>query len=419
MEVSVRSDGINSTKHNSMIDTIMDLILVFVILHAAFPPVTGTFPSELTEMIGACLWGVLASFTRPSFFYRMPPHRYIWLLLVLYTSIVPRFFGNGIIANRFLAFGVFPFYYIAHDYNREFGGKHRNWRIIQIVIPFIVISCVVTIFRLRTDPWISRVINTSAENSNEIMRSGVGGYDFIYMLPFLSIVLTGSSIRTLVKNKNVTISLFLQLTVLFCFVYTILLSNFLTAIGIYIGFSLLMFMWSKVSWIYKIFVIFLLCLGVVLILVMLNDYIALLFGEGKTVQRILEMMSGGNVSSISSDRQSVMDISLDAIRKNPVQGLIFHKIEINGGWMQGFGQHSQFLDSIALFGSIVGFVQIYCMIQPIWVRVRKTWDFGLIDPAMLGAAIIFLTIDNVTCSVGFAVYFFYPSVRDYLVQEYS
>jgi len=110
--------------------------------------------------------------------------------------------------------------------------------------------------------------------------------------------------------------------------------------------------------------------------------------------------------------------SLVAFSNYPILGVIQNKLYYSGGWLIGFGQHSQFLDTFALFGFGIGLLQIYIFTQPIFIRVkgRDGVYFGM-SLLLLLLLIILFTLNNATPSIGFALFFIFPTVYDRLEKK--
>lgn len=106
--------------------------------------------------------------------------------------------------------------------------------------------------------------------------------------------------------------------------------------------------------------------------------------------------------------------SLLALKNYPIFGIIQTKLNYSGGYLVGFGQHSQFLDVFALFGFGIGSLQVYIFLQPIFKRFKNIDNtYSGMSILLLFLIVILFTVNNVTPSIGFAFFFIFPTVYDW------
>ncbi len=109
--------------------------------------------------------------------------------------------------------------------------------------------------------------------------------------------------------------------------------------------------------------------------------------------------------------------SIETFWRYPMFGIIRKKLQFSGGYIIGFGQHSQFLDVFALFGLGIGTLQLYVFLQPIVKRIRNADNsYSGMSIAILTLLIILFTINNATPSIGFALFFIFPTIYDWKQQ---
>ena len=99
---------------------------------------------------------------------------------------------------------------------------------------------------------------------------------------------------------------------------------------------------------------------------------------------------------------------------NPIFGIIFYPLATNhSGQLIAFGQHSQIIDTFALFGFPLGLLQLYIYTKPF--RDRITYGYRKYNILTILIMISFLCVsvfNNVTASIGFAVFFIYPTINE-------
>lgn len=118
-------------------------------------------------------------------------------------------------------------------------------------------------------------------------------------------------------------------------------------------------------------------------------------------------------------RFDTFEKSINVFLKNPLFGIIVNPLDTNiQGEVIGFGQHSQILDTFALFGAVIGFLQIYVYFSPLLQRIKIGRHFY--NNMTLTTVIILIvvsTFNNVTPSIGLAAFFIFPTINEYLNQK--
>ena len=346
------------------------------------------------------------------------------VLYIIYTVGVSFLSGNLSIANRFIELSQIPIFYIAFEHNRKLGRNMNNFRIIKLLSPFIILTCILTLNEYRITPYISRMIKTGATEGKEIMASGVGGYEFIYFIVFLFSVLI-FTFRSIDVGKHLKKSKLIMLLLTLLFSYTIVLSGYSTALLLILS-AILFRAFGKsinlnkvfkiVSSIIVLFVLFLICINYFI------DNILVLFENNLNYNKILEIISFFNSDTLgvsSEARLNVYQQSISIFINNPFFGIILDPIAVNSsGELIGFGQHSEIFDNFALFGLFIGLLNIYILMKPIIDRIKivkkKYSGLGLL------VLINFVTLslfNNITPSIGFAVLFIYPTISEIIKKQ--
>ena len=157
------------------------------------------------------LWSVLLMILVASIFLTskrsriLKPSRLTFFIVfyIIYTIGVSFISGNLSITNRFIELSQIPMFYLAFEHNRKLGRNMNNFRIIKLLSPFIIITCILTLKEYTITPYISRMIKTGAVEGREIMASGVGGYEFIYFIVFIFSILI-FTFRSIDIGRNIS-----------------------------------------------------------------------------------------------------------------------------------------------------------------------------------------------------------------------
>ncbi len=123
----------------------------------------------------------------------------------------------------------------------------------------------------------------------------------------------------------------------------------------------------------------------------------------------------------------VVDLSLEArmhaFKHSIVSALAFPNFGLiltsnDRNILLSLGQHSFFLDTFALYGIWVGCLQAFVFLTPL-VRLLsdKTKANLTLSFSMLVLSLFFFIVNNVTPSIGFAIFFVYPVLNYYLMKQ--
>lgn len=343
-------------------------------------------------------------------------HRLMIFFFVFYTVLIAYLCGNGVIGNRFFELAQIFLFYIAFQVNKQLGKERQNMRTILWMLPFLIFTCVMTARACLRNPFAARSIKSGAEGL-DLMAKGVGGYGLIYFL-----VISVAILLYLLNNKNVkkSVQWFVFFLVALFFV-TIALSNFTTAllltlISIGIRFLLPRMNLNQIALFSITLISGYLFFGLILEVVV--DVALSILGDslnGKRVVEINNLLTRNTTGDSMDARFKAYEKSLDMLAQYPFTGIIINPIERVGSGVKGFGQHSQIIDTFALFGLGIGFLQIYLILKPILSRIqlgtKKTSSLPFV--ILLNTSIL-LTINNLTPSIGFAMFFIFPVIHDYM-----
>ena len=402
--------------YTTIFDYALDALLLVMILHATFPPAEAVIGSQSFGIFLAIIWLLLAFMIRPRSKVIIGNHILIWGGILGYTILAPRLFDNSTIGNRYFSYLIPMMFYIAHKYNKIYSGNSRNLKILLVCIPFMVYTFINTLLALRENPWAARIIKTTddTQQTYTMMKSGVGGYDFVYMMTFLTIIYTSIVIHSSRLEKKSLYIIFVKSLLLLLMIYFLIISNFFTALAIYTISFLILFLGSNIKLHTKILLSFMIVLVIGNLVAVNSDKLALLTGEGKTYERIQKLMDMEGVRTISQERSSENNESVILFFENPIFGNINKNYNFNGFNFEGFGQHSMILDTYALFGVFIGTMLIGCMLLPFWYYLLSTVHFRNLALVMLISSFLIMYFNNFTSSLGLVLYFVFPSTWDYI-----
>ncbi len=112
-------------------------------------------------------------------------------------------------------------------------------------------------------------------------------------------------------------------------------------------------------------------------------------------------------------RAWTIEASWNAFLHNPISGIIVNSIQFGGNYLIGFGQHSYFMDTLALYGMFIGIVNIYIVLQPFFIQMKKNNVLYGLNLSMIISTLMLLGMNNTTTSIGFAIFFLYPVFCDW------
>jgi len=326
--------------------------------------------------------------------------------------------GNDVIGNRYFILAQIPLFYLAYQKNKLYNKQKTNYLIILCVMPFIIITSFITLNAYALDPFISRKIKKT-ELGFEFMSSGIGGYEFVYFL-----VICATILLYVVFNKELqftkrqkTFGLFLLLLIS----TNIIMSNYSIALYLLLlSFIVRVFIKSinkKSTLVFAIFAFFLLFISIQIFAATVLNWLIDLSGDSLYASRFIEIKQyiiSNQMGDLLQDRFYYWRESVDVFLEYPIGGAVQSQLFYTNNRLFGFGQHSQILDTFALFGTGIGLLQFYVLLQPIYLRIKTKNNFysGL-SLMLFIQTIILLTLNNATPSIGFALFFIFPTVYDW------
>lgn len=394
---------------------IMDVLLLVLFLELVFPPIT-QFANSSVIMLGCTfLWVAFSFLTDRKFYLNSNIHRFYLFFLYALMIILPYLLGYPVIGNRYSSMAIVIFGNVIYEFYKEHGKIENLKRILFVVALFALITLGITYINLLINPYISRSIKSEGEYSASLAARGIGGYQFIYFvsaaaIPVLFVVLKA-------KKKVYRI---ISLALYILSVLLIVKSNYLTALLLTIGCSVILLiahLWSGKKAIHK----FLLCVfGIVCIVCLINiDAILRSIASflPERISRVLITDDAGAIESIVdeffADRFPTIKESIDAFFAHPLLGLIGSGgIGFSENYLTGFGQHSYVFDTFALYGFVIGIINIFAILKPFkrngrWVKTNLALTIAMSIFTML----IYI-VNNATASIALAICIIYPFIRD-------
>lgn len=408
----------NKMKINTAVsDVFLDLLTIVLILMMFVPQFQSLSIYNILFIFFELFWAILALIVRPSFFLGRIKYIHYSFLLCLITIVFPLLFSANIVANRYSSFISIPIFYSIYFYNALYRGVAANLRLAIFAIIPITYTSIQTILVLFENPFAARSIKTFDEHSVGLWLKGVSGYHLIYSSVIILLLLIPVIYNTKqFKIKFAFLSFSLLLTVL------IVLSSYFTAL-IIVFFGIFLYItlhFTKRNVFIFLLPIFLVCAifpGHVKNIVI--ESILFITPEGGRVTRVLEVMKNADINDIDlievDSRSDVREKSLNTFMQFPLGGYI---TSLNGGnfSIDEIGQHSYLLDTYAFFGVFIGTYAFWVMSRPFAMRIKSKYGHKLkvFSFIILLAYLIIIIGNNLTSSIGFAAFFLYPTIFDYL-----
>lgn len=396
------------------VDAFAAACLAFATVSAVFPPLRVMGNSTVLSTLALALWAAVSLTRRPGYFLRPTAYRLLTFGFAFYVTFVPYLFYNDTIGNRYLSLMLVTFGFIVYGYYEGLGQLGVLKRVIQVTVAFAAVTILRTAVGLISNPWLARSIKSSGEYSLAQATQGIGGYEIVYFavvacpIALYAALNAGSVVKRVCWGVSYVLLVFLAV-----------LSNYMTAlllISVSSGIGLLLHLATNHR------------RGITVVVTPLLLTMMILFGSqivsgavqgvmsltagGRTGQRLTtagDSLVGGIQQEFAFDRVPVMRQSVDAALERPLGGLVTSRIDVSGGYLVGFGQHSHILDTFALFGFIVGGISLVVLFGPFVEHLRRGRQIALSLPVFISYAGVLL-LNNAAPSIGVAACLVYPLV---------
>ena len=397
----------------------IDLLVFFLGLFSFFPLIRAiSFFNQLWFLFLVLLVLSLLIASKRNRYLKIPKLVFYIIFYVIYAVGLSLISGNYFIANRFLELSQAPIFYLAFLHNKNLNRNIYNYKIIKLLLPFIILTCILTLKAYQSSPYISRAIKSSGVESSEILSSGVGGYEFIYFLVFIFTILIFSFKSINFKKHLIKLRLLMVFLVLLTG-YNVILSGYTTALFLIVLVIILRTIGEFISLSKLNSLIIYLFLYAPLIFLGLNftlNYYLENFGKTGNAIKILEVISFFNSDTLGLTSQARVEVyqkSISVFKNNPFFGIISQPLPVDSsGKLIAFGQHSQILDTMALFGIPFGLFQLYIYLKPLKDRITIGYKkYNMLTIATILCFLVISIFNNLTPSIGFAVFFIFPTIN--------
>lgn len=406
-------------RKNSFIDTLMDFS-TFMLISSMFIPQLRILSIYSLIWLGASLLWIFLFFLGKKKYFVKSNFVCLIVFYALLTIVIPVIVDLSVIRNRYIELSIIPLVYWIYDYNARCRGIKSNLRILFLVTPLILYTSIRTLLELFRNPWAVRSIKSEGFESILLLSNGVLGYPLIYSILIIIIALLPLLLYRKKLNLNFKMNVFLIL------IFTlgaalVVMSNYFTALVVLLISIILIIVLNKK----ELVLIFLIPIVLIYIIGgnMINGAIVSTLIEmtpqgGKTNDRLKEIkmkLEGkGEMENVDS-RSNVTELTYQTILEYPITGYVLGNPNRHFN-MNRIGQHSYILDTFAFFGFFVGLFSIYIMINPFYLRWRRQAHYLLkIYALVVGVAFITLILaNNLTPSMGFAAFFVFPTIYDYI-----
>jgi|GEM_PF-4400636 len=406
-------------RKNNIKNILLDIITIALVVIYILPQFVSFQYTSIIALALGVSWMLVAFSSNPHFF--LGGNKYFTKAIICFgiLIIISLLSSQNIIANRYAGLALTSMFFWIYSYNSVLRGLKYNIRIVLLSLVPIIYTSLITVAVLLTNPYASRMVKSSVDGNIELAQSGVSGYSLIYAAVIMAITL----IPILIERNRIKLGKLNKLLVwalLILFLSLIVLSNFFTALiaAVFAILSItLLFRSKRMLFLLIPISIIYLTLHKDINLMVIDTVLVWVQPEGITRIRLDEMKTelliGAKSSSIDT-RSDRLDESIEVLTSYPIIGYIAGSgTEFD---LQKIGQHSTVLDTFAMYGIIMGSFFFWIMLLPFKYIISrgnsyKMKTFGWI----IGLAFIFLIVfNNLTASIGYAAFFFFPTVFDYL-----
>lgn len=370
--------------------TITDVCLLYIGISSVFPLLNGYLGSIDTAIcIGLNIVLLVVALTMLSKSSDSGTDIFLLVFFLFYSTVIPYFVGNTVIANRYLGILVFlvaPHIFRLYEQNEQIG---RLKKISGVICFFAGLTFVTTATALLNNPYLSRSIKSTGDISATIKMSGIGGYEFVYFCMILGVAF----FYRFWQEKKIW-NLFGSMLV----VFFLLLSNYITAVFLLVFGCILCLLSGKSDkqCFIAIIIIALLLFFSDFVQENIKNIVQTVSPTGRIARHINSNNAGlldGLVAEFVYDRLPTMKISWKTIADSYGMGLLFS----NKAQIEMLGQHSFVIDSLAVFGIPMGALYFYLVFRNLRIPVSCLVTF-----------ITLAVVNNMTTSIGIAIYFIIP-----------
>lgn len=407
------------SRKNTFTNTLLDIVLVLLIALIFVPQLRFLSAYNYLCLLVSVSWCVLAFSQNPRFFLGTSKYFSVSVLFFVLVIAVSFIADNQLLINRYSSFIMIPLFYWIYEYNAIYRSLKSNIKNLFFSLLFILYTSIQTTLVLILNPFAARSIKTSAEETEDLISDGVSGYGLIYAVVILVIVL----IPMILDGKKLGLSFLGKIFILVLggsFLYLIILSNYFTALIVTLMAILtiiVLYRNKKRLFILAPFALMYIMFQKDINVKVLDTISSFVQTDGLTYRRIqeikAELIFGSSTESVDS-RSGVINQSIDLLSEYPILG---YATELGNNFdLNRVGQHSYVFDTYALFGLFLGTYSLWIMWLPFHYRIKSNFGYKLkVFSWTVGFAFMILIImNNLTPSMGFAAFFVFPTVFDYI-----
>lgn len=281
-----------------------------------------------------------------------------------------------------------------------------------MLAPFLIYTWVKTTLALLVNPWLTRSIKTGGDYTKEMLSLGIAGYSLIYFLVALIPVL----VYIILNSKDKIMKCFCLVLYTFAGI-TIISSNFFIALicfGISTVVAIFIYIFKSKNWIKLIVFVGIIAICLILIdeiYVIVSDFVSRLSRDGQTAYRLSMMEESfweGLYIEFKEDRWPTILKSMEAFIERPILGFFTTDMRYTDIYAV-MGGHSHVFDSLAIWGIVIGCLNVYIMFYPFNKACFKN-GLSILSVPMLLTTIILFGFNNATNSISCIVYLLYPYI---------
>lgn len=341
---------INVASKQLVKNPVLELILMFILIHNFAPFIGEKTPATLYGMI-IILFYIVAIF---SFGYADFKRYFIYSLPMLSIPLLDVFFRGEFSSSNFIVrfYGflqsmIYPIYAI---HLLETNDRKQAIRLFVLILVLFTITSITTYIGCSIIPQASRLLATNFEENQELYHQicelNIGGFTFIY-----TIVLSMPLLICLYKNGNLTIGILLILLVVYGF--AVVKSEYSTALLCFLIAALTIILRknldNKTFKRYLLYIIVIAFLGSSVISLIISTIASNTESTivSDRLRDISVLLSGGS-ATLSDESDISSRIELFQTSLNTFTSSFFL-----GGWSSNkIGGHSLFFDVLGMYGLI-------------------------------------------------------------------
>ena len=327
--------------------TIQKLCVLYLILWAMIPPLMLDNIYRYLGLAACAVWFLLA-FLRGFKLSRTHLFALLFVVLVIFVAYIQTKSINGIL--RPIAMYMLVICFIMKEFYDDFPDDF-SWMVPVILILYVYFNYV-TAKTIIADPTVARLIVRNDPETYHYIRSGVGGYGYLYPQVCIFPALLAWIIKSLKKSKLLFI---LGLAWLVSYIIVVANANYSIAIFSTIISAIVLLFYKKESVVGVIVVALALFVAVMMSILYIEPWRRFLLeifdgtAVAKKINDLVASSESGEAEGSIASRTVAYEGAFSDIFRYPI---------IGGLWRGGGGGHSAILDTMAMYGLFGEYVLI-------------------------------------------------------------